>query len=279
MSADSIRLGDVDLLTWGEGDEVVVLLHASATGPRALTGLAQTLGRSNRKILAPAFAGYGQQPRPDAGHEGNTARNLAIALTVLTDVPARRRVVFGHSMGGLIALLSALELEARNQAPSAVVVYEPILHDVLDPDSEHDGAALMWDREVIAQLAGAVRGGDAESGVRRFVEAWNEVRWQSLPVGARKHLVASAANLIAETQDLPGRGPDRSDLARLTVPCLLMRGDRSPDFTQRVTAHALAAIPAAREIVFADCGHMTPVTEPQRVAAYIEQFLEELECD
>ncbi|MGI9409447.1 MAG: alpha/beta fold hydrolase [Hyphomicrobiaceae bacterium] len=269
-------IGDVEALTWGEGEEVVLLLHASATGPRALTGLAQVLGRENRRILAPAFSGYGSTLKSNSEYADSTARNLAIAKAVLDGAGARRRIVFGHSMGGLIAMKYALDQERLGQAIDAVILYEPILHDVLDPASEHDAAALAWDRDVISALARAVQDGDAEGGVRLFVEAWNETKWHDLPAGARKQLIAGAQNLVTETAAMPGSGPGPAELAGLSTPCLLLRGDRSPAFSRLVVSRTVKAIPAAREVVLSGYGHMAPVSTPRRIAEHIADFLDML---
>lgn len=276
MTVNQTSIGDVEALTWGEGDEFVLLLHASATGPRALTGLALALGRANRRILAPAFSGYGSTLMSNSSYADCTARNLAVATAMLDDVGARRRIVFGHSMGGLIALKCALDQECRGRALDAVILYEPILHDVLDPGSEHDDDALAWDRDVISALARAVRNGDAESGVRLFVEAWNETKWHDLPAGAREQLVAGAENLVAETAAMPGRGPGPAELAGLSTPCLLLRGDRSPAFTRLVVSRTVEAIPAARNVVLPGYGHMAPVSAPRHVADHIAEFLDML---
>ena len=274
MTMTSTSIDDVEVLSWGEGDEVVLLLHASATGPRALSGLAEALGHANRRVLAPAFSGYASNAQATSDGADHTARNLVIASAVLDNINARRRIVFGHSMGGLIALLSALDQAQRGQALDAVILYEPILHDVLDPGTPGDAAALQWDQEVIAKLRHAVHEGDAERGVRLFVEAWNETDWSDLPVGARKQLVAGADNLVAETTAMPGKGPRQTDLKSFNTPCLLLGGDQSPEFARLVTARAAQAIPTAREVVLPGCGHMAPVVAPHRVAEHVRAFLD-----
>ena len=276
MPLNPSTIRDVEVLTYGDGDQVVMLLHASATGPRALARLAHALRQANRRVLAPALSGYGSKAAQAPSSDCNTKRNVAIATGVLDDVIARRRIVFGHSMGGLVALKCALDQQRKGRALDAVILFEPIVHDVLDPGSEQDAAALNWDRDIISALARAVRNGDAEGGVRVFVEAWNETNWPDLPAGARKQLIASAENLVAETAAMPGGGPGPAELADLSTPCLLLRGDRSPAFTRLVLARIAAAIPNAHEMVLSGHGHMAPVSAPSCVAEHIADFLDQL---
>jgi hypothetical protein len=58
--------GTIEVVDWEDGDVFFVLLHASATGPRSLAGLAHRLSRADRCIVAPASVGYGQTELGDA---------------------------------------------------------------------------------------------------------------------------------------------------------------------------------------------------------------------
>jgi pimeloyl-ACP methyl ester carboxylesterase len=273
MAVLSTNIGAIETHSWGKGSDFLLLLHASATGPRPLTGLARTLEAPHRKILAPAFSGYGATRPNDAAPRENTALNCAIADAVLSTAGQGQRILFGHSMGGLVALTTALEQTRRALPLDALILYEPILHGFLDPRSPPAAAALAWDRDIIALLARDVQNGAPEQGVRRFVEAWNEADWSSLPESARRQLIANAENLVRETADMPTHCPDLSFFAEFDTPTLLIRGDRSPGFTQLISAHALQTIPGAVEAVLAGCGHMGPLNAPERVAGCIEDFL------
>lgn len=269
----STHIGAIETHAWGDGSDFLLMLHASATGPRALTGLARSLESPHRKILAPAFCGYGATRLNDKTARENTAQNFAIGDAVLDTAGRGRRVLFGHSMGGLVALLVALEQARRGRPVDGLILYEPILHSFFDPKSPPAAAALAWDRDIIAKLARDVRDGVPEHGVRRFVEAWNESDWRDLPEPVRQQLVASADNLVREAMDMPAHCPDPSDFSKFDTPTLILRGDRSPDFAQLVSASAARAIPGACELLLEGCGHMGPLNAPARVAARIDDFL------
>ncbi len=227
----------------------------------------QTASAARRWLIALALAGYGATPLPGTDVD-LTARNRRIAAAVLTRTKAVRRVVVGHSMGGLIALAVALD-----HPPDALVLYEPILHGVLDPAVPAEAAALAWDRKAIAGLAGGIAAGTPEAGVAGFVEAWNETPWRRLPAAARTQLVVAARTLDREAATLPGHAPSLAALARLATPALLLRGATSPDFSLLGAAHAARALPAGHLIDLPACGHIAPVTAAETVAAAIETYL------
>ena len=280
MPAGSSRNGTRDVVEWGEGGDAFVLLHASATGPHSLAALARRLLRhGDRRIIAPAFAGYGRMPVDSAARPGLVGTNRSIAVDVVREVQSRPTVLFGHSMGGLVAALAALELQRLGSPIGALVLYEPMLIDLLDLERVEHAHALDWDRGVIENLSALVGDGRPEAGVRTFVEAWNETDWEALPAAARDRLIASADNLVREARAVSHFAIDRAGLADLKTPALLLRGTRSPALVNHMTEAAAAVMPAARCAVLPDCGHMAPLLEPDRVADAMESFLQVIQSE
>lgn len=251
--------GPVEMLEWGDGPTLVLLLHASAAGPGSLSGLARALAEPDRRIVAPALHGYGAT---DVTADGDRLdAHVAVARACLDRFAASRRVVIGHSMGGMVALLA-------EPAVDAMVLYEPITLACLDPDDPEDAAARAWDREIVAALTQAVADGDAEPGIARFVAAWNEMSWPALPDSVRARLLAAAPGLAAEIR----AGADRAlRLDRIAAPVTVLQGAMSPAITHRMTARLAAALPRATRTVLEGCGHMGPVQRADAIAAVIRQ--------
>ena len=273
MPVTETAIGSVDTLVWGDGADLLLVLHASCTGPRAYAGLADRLSAPARHIVAPAFAGYGGTRFIAAAPTDHTARNCAVALALLDTDRFGRRVVVGHSMGGVAALQAAMDCARAGQPVDRLILYEPILHGFLDPAVPADTDALAWDRGVIASAIANIRKGRPEDGVRRFLEAWNDTAWDDLPDRVRQQLVANADTLVRESESLPGHklGPD--DVRDLHTPTLILSGDRSPAFTQRAASNLARAIPGADAVTFDGAGHMAPLDAPDRISAAIENFL------
>lgn len=247
-------IGPVEMLEWGEGEETVVLLHAAAAGPTSLAGLARALARPGRRIVAPALAGYGgTAPAGGDPLDGH----IAVVNACLGLLGARPRVLFGHSMGGLVALLAA-------PAVDAMVLYEPITLGLLHDDDPADRAARAWDHAIVGFLVNSVARGDPEPGVARFVAAWNELAWDALPPPARARLVDAAPRLAAE---VTAGGNRALRLDRIVCPVTILQGGKSPPITDRMTARLADALPDGRRVMLPLCGHMGPVQAATMVAA------------
>ena len=266
-------MGTIEVAEWGAGNTEVVLLHASATGPHTLSGLAKLLLDGSRRISAPAFAGYGKTTVTEPPGISRVQINRQIADEVLEKCKGLRTILFGHSMGGLVALLAAIERERQGEPLEAVVLYEPILIDLLDPSRPDHAEVQNWDRAVIQRLAESIRSGVPESGVRGFVEAWNETDWLALPKAARQHLVASAGNLARETIAVSYQALEPAKISAFRTPVLLMRGSQSPELVRFVTQASLDLLPNSELSVLGGCGHMGPVLNARAVAESVDSFL------
>ena len=272
--------GLIDVTEHGHGDDVIVLVHATATGPKSIAALAHALAgpRSNsaRRILTPALAGYGGTKPAAALADDPIRANVGIVQEVLRRSCSKRRLVFGHSMGGMVALLAAIDA-ARAGAPfDALALYEPILLELIDQADPAQAAAHAWNHGVADALAREVAAGNREAGVRHFIEAWNETRWPALPERGRRHLIARADAFVAETGALGGHWITTDVLAELAMPTLFIRGALSPDLSRYIAENAMALIPEAREMVLDGCGHMAPLLAPARVAGCLDAFMQEV---
>ncbi len=277
MPALETSSGTIEVLDWGSGPDQLFLLHASATGPATLAGLAKAVQRGRFHIFAPAFCGYGgTYGERDIEARPVTEINRAIANELLAAAAEGERIVFGHSMGGYVALMAALDAQAAGRPFDGLILYEPILLDMFDLDDPAQAAAYQWDRDAVAFLAEQVAAGSVEAGVSRFIEAWNETSWADLPAAVRQHLLSMAGTIVRETGALGREAIDRDRLRNLSTPTLLLRGDRSPAFTEHVSHNTLALLPDARVQVLQGCGHMAPILAPAMVAEAITAFCQAL---
>lgn len=271
MSPAAAADGTDLLVEHGNGPAALVLLHAAGSGPRALDRLSRTLAASGRmRTRAPAFEWQGRSligrdPDPFAAAVALASRLLA-GPEPQSPAP---RVVFGHSMGGLVALKSLL----AGARADALVLYEPIVLALLDPIDPEDIAALDWDRACIADFRAALADGRPAAGVRRFVEAYGDTPWDALPEAARSGLVARAVSLLADAEATNAARLSQDDVAAIQVPTLLMTGSRSPAVLGRMAARLGRILPAVERVAIDGAGHMGPITHAPEVAAAMTAFL------
>ncbi len=265
-NAHSAAASDL-ILKHGDGPGLIVLLHAAGSGPRALDRFARALASPGWATLAPAFE-RGARSMIDATADAPFAEAVAFANTLIERHPGRPRLLFGHSMGGLVALNAAL----AGAPADALVLYEPIVLSLLDPGDPEDCAAQTWDASCIADFRASMAAANPEEGVRRFIEAYGDLPWDALPQAARSALVARADSLLAEAEATNAATLDRASLAGLPMPVLLLRGARSPGVLGRMARRLAATLPAAQATTITDAGHMGPVTHAREVAETISRW-------
>lgn len=258
--------GPIEAVEHGAGSPrsgLAVLLHAAGTSPRALSGLASWLGERLGRAIVPLLL----VPPPE-GPAAPLAHLSALARDALAAGGPGPKVLFGHSLGGLLALQAL----ADGAEVDAVILYEPIAIAALDLAETGDRAAKAWDRALIDDLAAHVSTGDPEPGIAAFIEAYNEVAWTNLPASARHALVADAPAMVALTQAVHHHPLDVAALSLRQTPTLVMCGDRSPDVAKRMASQAARILPRATLTVIPDAGHMGPLLATSRVVAAIEAF-------
>ncbi len=96
----------------GTGDgPPVLLLHGLASSALDYQPLANLLCRFHRRVIALDLPGHGFSPAPEGGMEPSVLRERILpAARALLDEPT---VVFGNSLGGLVAIRVAQELPGK----------------------------------------------------------------------------------------------------------------------------------------------------------------------
>lgn len=264
MPLHDTAFGTIEALQWGDGDETVVLLHALGAGPAGFAPLAGRLLRPGRRILAPALHGYGRTCIRAAA--GPVEAHVTVARWALASAGGRPVLLFGHSMGGLTALLAA----AGRDDVAALVLFEPIVHAALEPGDPADRALAAAERAMIRGVADAVARDDPETGLAAFFDTWNEAPWAALPDRLRGRLLADAGRFARETEAVAAHRVPEGLWRRVAAPATVLHGDRSPPLAARMARRLAGRLPGACARPLAGLGHMAPVLAPDSLAAAIE---------
>ena len=232
-----------------------------------MSRLAAIVSGPGRRVISPAFNNYGET-RISSSARGHAA-NTRIVVELSAAFPARRCAVVGHSMGGFIAL-KAMVAGAR---ADALAVYEPVAFGVLDSSDPEQRAARDWDQATAGEMIKRIAEGDAEGGVRCFIEGWNETPWESLPEQARRSFIARAGHLREDVAGLSWDETPREAYAGLAAPTLILTGETSPPVVFHVAKGLGEAVPNAVFQSISGASHMGPITHPEAVAAAVNAFL------
>ncbi len=258
-----------------EGDgPPLLLLHGFAdsadTWRSALAGLA----RMGRRVLAVDMPGFGMATRLDRDADvlPQLDRFVAAAVRHLETETGSRVVVAGNSLGGCAALRAAADpgLPIAAIVPIAPAGFDhPVWFSVIEaqPVLRHLLGAPVPLPEVVVRAA-------AGEGFRQLAFAH--------PRAAPAEVIAAFSQHHRSTRDLrrymaTGRRMlpelvDPFDLPAITVPIMLVWGDRDRMVTHRGSRHLLAAHPDLRYELLEGVGHCPQLEVPGRLVELLQDF-------
>ncbi len=167
---------------------------------------------------------------------------LQVLPRLLAHLQVRRPVLVGHSDGGTIALLHA----ARHPVAACVVMAPHVM--VEDVSIQSIDAARR-----------AFEGGDLRERLARYHADVDCAFWQWNDVWLSEAF---------RSFDI------RGEIGAITAPLLAIQGLQDPYGTMAQIDDIARAVPQARLLKLADCGHSPHRDQPQRVNAAMAQFLQ-----
>jgi lipase len=107
--------GEVELAIWhaGEGPDPILCLHGISAQHRAFNALARHLGPS-RSLVGVDLRGRGDSDKPESGY--GLEAHARDAIRVLDHLALEQVIIAGHSMGGFVAIETALSYPDRVRA-------------------------------------------------------------------------------------------------------------------------------------------------------------------
>jgi pimeloyl-ACP methyl ester carboxylesterase len=241
----------LDRRSTGSG-QPLVLVHGTACDADNFRLLEPILAR---RFTVVTVNRRGRLGSPDAGDYSLEAEFEDVAAVV--ESLGEPVILFGHSFGANVALGAAL----RSSTVAKLILYEP----------GHEGDVT---RELRTELERVLERGDDAAAMKlalreftEFPEEWLDDLLQTPPWQER---LAYAHTILRELRAYEQH--DFGDLARLTIPTLLLAGSESP-VTDLDHAQFLAAeLPNARVSVLEGEGHVAAVTAPSLLAERIIAF-------
>jgi pimeloyl-ACP methyl ester carboxylesterase len=227
--------------------ERIVLLHSSLGDSRLWTRQVELLRERGYDAVAPDLPGFGGEPMP--------REPFSFVERVAELLPA---ILVGNSFGGGIALRTAL---AHPDRVPRLVLAAPGVVDHEWSQVVHD----YWQRE--AELIDA---GDLDGATQLNLDFWVPLDHHEL----LRPLQRRALELQTAHEEPPVTWPEMPALSALTMPTLVVVGERDqPDFLaigERIAREA----PNARLEVVPGAGHLVAVEAPEEFERLLLEFLE-----
>ncbi len=259
------------------GDEgpPLLLLHGFGTNGYTWNRWAPELARDHRVFLV-ELMGFGSAPKPRDGDYSPFQQALLVHRFILQQ-DLRNLVLVGHSLGGGIAALAALRLQA--QAPGRltrlVLVAGAALPQPLSPFIRMAARPLLGPlllrllpaRFIVRQALKLAY--DQPGRIRRSqVEAYAE----PLLSGQGRRALSRTARALPKA---PERGETEEKLGRLSVPTLLLWGANDRIVPPALGRRLEGILPDARLEILEGCGHMPHEELPEASLDQVRAFLSE----
>jgi 2-succinyl-6-hydroxy-2,4-cyclohexadiene-1-carboxylate synthase len=258
-----------------EGDDQktlpIMLLHGF-TGSGLTWERPVSFGSRFARAIAPDLPGHGQTS-VERCNEAFSFTGVRDAFMRLLDAASIDRcLLHGYSMGGRLALFCAMTRPSRIAGLSLESASAGL-------SSEDDRDARRVEDEELAAFV-------IDHGIEAFVDRWERTpvltSLSRLPAEARERLrsirVSNAPAGLAASLRGMGTGAQPylgNRLSELAMPVLAMAGVMDERFS-RIGRELTAAIPNARFVSIADCGHTPHLEQPERWARALDAFLAEV---
>jgi pimeloyl-ACP methyl ester carboxylesterase len=247
--------------------QTALLVHSGGFTSRQWRKLGEALA-PQFQVLAPDLIGYGEAGAWPSGKPFHFSQDIAFLEALLDANGNGAAHLVGHSYGGFLALQLALR---RPELVRSIAVYEPVAFGILDEVDDADAldAIRLVRREWTPDASGA-----DEGWLRDFVDWWNGAgAWQRLNDETRASMSAVGWKVFQEVVTLAADRTDRATYATITVPTLILGGEKTPLAERRVVEKLGAALPDASARLFPGVGHMGPISHASLVNEAIAAHL------
>ena len=245
----------------GSGDTAVLMLHGVGGGKAAFADLMTPLARAGYRALSWDMPGYGDSasiaPFDNPG--------LARALERLIDrVAARRTVLLGHSMGGMVAQEAAALFPAK---------IDGFIFSATSPAFGKPGGD--WQNAFLAARFAPLDAGCGMAGLAPELVA------QMVGPDTTPAVIAAAAALMARVPEATYRAAlsaivafdRRENLASIKAPVLCIAGEHDRNAAPLVMEKMAARIPGAEYVRLPGAGHLANMEQPAAFNAVVLDFL------
>ena len=234
--------------------------------------MAQDLSRDHFCVL-PDLPGHGQSRELSGDQSSDMAATSEAIANLLDDLKIDRVTLLGYSMGGRIALCTALSHAHRVRA----LVLESASPGIEDDKERIDRAAL--DDLRAEQIE--------RKGVAAFVEQWyNAPLFDSLHQQPEKLASLKQSRLVHDPHALAaalrrfsvGRQPSLwKEIIRLDIPTLVIAGALDKKYCDIANKMA-GLLPRCRQITIGGAGHNAHFEQPQEFLARLREFLHDTDA-
>lgn len=260
--------------THGREGSPIVLLHGLGTTGYTWSRWVPALSGSH-VVKVVELKGFGGAPKP-RDNRYSPLDQAALLSRWIVQNDLEDLTLVGHSLGGGVALLTTLDLEAGGQGRirrlvllAGIAYPQPLSRYLRLLGTPILGPLVLWALPLETVIRIALRRAYHPS----HPISDSHVLAYARPLrtsGGRYALSRSAAQLVTpELESMTGRYEE------ISVPTLLLWGRNDPVVPLWVGERLAEALPRGRLEIIPDCGHMPQEERPDETLDWLRRFLEE----
>jgi pimeloyl-ACP methyl ester carboxylesterase len=256
---------DIHYRETGEGFPIV-FVHGY-TGNSRNWALTIPALRENFRMISVDLRGHGLSARPESEDEYALEVMASDVYELLRALEVAECVLVGHSMGGMVSQLLVLEhpevARALVLVDTAAEVPKGLLYDerrkqragLVDIAREKGMEAVFEEQLRITPIHPALKANP------KYIEIWRE-----------QFLMTSREAYIAGAHGMASRGSVVGDLAKVSVPALVICGEQDEPFLEP-SRQMHAAIPGSELVIIPGAGHGPQMETPAEFNRVLVEFL------
>ena len=204
---------------------------------------------------------------PGAGADASVPRQVDDLAALIGGLGIGPAHIVGHSYAGLIVLLLALQ---HPELVRTLVLEEPTIPSIL-ADTPGSDADLKSFQDFGAALQPAFASGEAERIVKTVIDFVAPGAFASMPSEMHSMFVGNVPSFRAEAGPRPPIACQ--DLGRVTVPTLVLRGERSPSGFRRIADIVAHCVVRGNMVTIPRASHPIQLDNPQAFNEAVLTFL------
>jgi len=250
----------------GDGP-TVILIHGSVSDYREWTTLIASLSQ-HYHVIAYSRRYHSPNPLPAPGADASLDRQVDDLFELIKAMGINSAHIVGHSYGGAVALSFTLRHPERVQS---LVLAEPAVSGVVSKTTEND-SLLKESQAVRARMREVFAKGDGEQIVKTYAAHVAPGDFEKATPEERNMLLE---NVTAFQLDFTSERPPFTceDAQKITVPVLVLAGDRSPRGLQQIAETTAHCIQGAKFVKLPQATHWMQLDQPKLFDDEVLAFL------